>query len=170
MRERLRNYQLLLRLLPILAISAKRRHLLHEMMAFVRQLPAIMQQPLPQAMQVVANLSDNSALDVMAIRDLADLASVLERRSVPGICLKRSLTRYRYLHHRLPLVVVFGAKLLKGEQKRDLTGHAWLELDGVAWFESAENYQEFTPLFRWPQSSTPQTQSPTNADPPDLPA
>ncbi|MGB1250824.1 MAG: lasso peptide biosynthesis protein [Candidatus Promineifilaceae bacterium] len=150
MSERVRNIWLLLRLLPALATNARQRALLREMMAFVRQLPAMMQQPLPDAMRSVTVAHDTGDLVIGSVRDLADLASVLERRSLPGICLKRSLTRYRYLHDRLPLGVVFGAKLVKGAAKRDLAGHAWLELDGRAWFESAEYYEHFTPLFRWP--------------------
>ena len=150
MNERLRNYWLLLRLLPFLAISGTRRRLLREMMAFVRQLPTIMRQPLPQAMQAVMVEQASYDFDVATVRDLADLASALEQRSVPGICLKRSLTRYHYLHHRVPLTVIFGAKLVKGAARRDVAGHAWLELEGKAWFESAENAESFTPLFRWP--------------------
>ena len=132
-------------------VSRKRRQLLAEMMGFVRQLPIIMRQPLPEAMRSVTDGKHSRvAFSQESVRELADLASVLERRSVPGICLKRSLTRYRYLHDVLTLEVVFGAQLKKGDEKRDVAGHAWLELDGKAWQESAENYENFIPIYRWP--------------------
>ena len=166
MRERIRNYLLLIRLLPVLAVSAERRRLLAEMMAFCRRLPQVMQQPLPDVMAaVVSDAPELPGCSEGQVRALADLASALERRSVPGICLRRSLTRYRFLAaFELPFEVVFGARLVPGADKRELNGHAWLEKEGEAYFESAENYEDFTPMFRWPPASSPQSQSQVNGD------
>jgi hypothetical protein len=133
--------------------------MLREMMAFVRRIPAYMKQPLPAAM--IAMTPKRSAprprLDEQALRELADLAAVLERDSVPGICLKRSLVRYHYLSQiGVPLEVVFGARFVEGAKKKDVTGHAWLEQAGKVYWESAENVTPFTPIYRYsPTDSTP---------------
>lgn len=156
MRERLRNIWLLLRLLPTLVVDAEQRELLSEMMAFVRSLPAIMKRPLPEVMQVVARTSTRYQLPEQRLRDLADLAAALERRSVPGICLKRSLVRYRYLTPLgVPLQIVFGARFDSAHKgARKIAGHAWLEQEGRVYFESAENVTPFRPMFRWPMNSS----------------
>ena len=149
MRERLNNYKLLLRLLPLLATSGAARRLLREMMAFVRSIPGVMQQPLPDSMAQVTPERAVQPFDETRLRQLADLAAVLERRSVPGICLKRSLTRYHYLTQiGIPLEVVFGARFKEGE-RRDVTGHAWLEQDGRIYYEHPSNVTPFTPIYRY---------------------
>ena len=152
MRERLHNLFLLCKLLPMLMASAAQRQLLAEMMRFLRELPAIMKRPLPDAMRMVAALPVPVRLPEKRLRELADLAAALERRSVPGICLKRSLIRYRYLSAiDVPLEVVFGVRFKDVKQaQRQIAGHAWLEQDGVVYFESAENTTPFKPIFRWP--------------------
>ncbi len=156
MRERLRNYRLLLRWLPMLLTNRETRQLLREMMAFVRGIPQVMKQPLPAAMQEITPEQSAHAprrLGEQALRDLADLAAVLERRSVPGICLKRSLVRYHYLSQiGVPLEIVFGARFVAGEKKNDVTGHAWLEQAGQVYWESAENVTPFTPIYRYSPS------------------
>lgn len=156
MRERKRNIFLLLRLLPSLVVSGQKRKILRQMMAFVRQLPQLMKQPLPVALARIGMGDDVAAqLSEQEVRDLADLASALERRSVPGICLKRSLTRYRFLApFELSLQVVFGATHKKEGETPQIAGHAWLEIDGDTYWESVENYETFTPIFRWPQAAS----------------
>lgn len=161
MTERLRNYKLLLRWLPTLLTNGATRRLLGEMMRFVRQIPEVMQQPLPMAMRsITPEPSPPSPLtqrEERELRELADLAAVLERRSVPGICLKRSLVRYHYLSQiGVPLEVVFGARFVEGEQK-DVTGHAWLEQNGEIYWESAENVTPFTPIYRYSPATTSST-------------
>lgn len=154
MRERIRNYTLLLRWLPVLLIDGQRRGLLRQMMAFVREIPAVMARPLPEGMASITptTFAADSRFSERELRELADLAAALERQSVPGICLKRSLTRYHYLTEiGVPLEVVFGARFKEGV-KRDVTGHAWLEQGGTVYWESAENTQPFTPIFRYPPS------------------
>jgi hypothetical protein len=84
------------------------------------------------------------------IRDLADLAALLERRSPLGLCLRRSLVRYHYLRPQgLPLEVKFGAKLLGQPEKRGLTGHAWLTLNGNPYHEADANWQGFTVMYTY---------------------
>lgn len=168
MNERLSNILLIFKVAPLMLTNGASRRLLAEMFEFVRSLPERMQQPLPAMMNDIScSVTDYGSFTELQVRNLADLASVLEKRSVPGICLKRSLTRYQFLQpFGLSLEVIFGAKLLKdGAEKRGLTGHAWLLQQGEPYFEAAENYTNFTPIYRWPpQASAPQTQSLTNAD------
>lgn len=161
MRERLRNYRLLLRWLPLLLTDGETRRLLREMMGFVRGIPEVMRQPLPKAIAAVTaqepsppgHLSQRREGE-QKLRELADLAAVLERRSVPGICLKRSLVRYHYLTQiGVPLEIVFGARFVEGV-KKDVTGHAWLEQDGEVYWESAENVTPFTPIYRYSSKTT----------------
>ncbi len=155
MSERGRNYRLFLRWLPTLLTSGDTRRLLREMMGFVRDIPAVMKQPLPLAMKSITLETPLPHLPQgeETLRELADLAAALERRSVPGICLKRSLVRYHYLTQiGVPLDVVFGARFVEGE-KKDVTGHAWLEQDGAIYWESADNVTPFTPIYRYVHSN-----------------
>jgi len=129
-----------------------RRRLLDEMRQLCRQLPVLMKLPLPRAM---VKLTPTAALQPLpgeaTTRHLADLAALLERRSPLGLCLRRSLLRYHYLRQlELPLVLRFGARLTAGVEQRDMTGHAWLTLEGQPYHESAANYREFTVMVSWP--------------------
>ena len=153
MRKRFHNLFLLCRFLPILIVSAEQRRILSDMMRFLRELPTIMEQPLPLAMRTVENLPTPVPLTEKQLRELVDLALALEWHSVPGICLKRSLTRYRYLSASdVPLEVVFGVRFKNVKQvENNIAGHAWLEQAGEVYFESAENTTPFKPIFRWPQ-------------------
>lgn len=120
-----------------------------------RQLPAILQQPLPEAMaRLTPDVGGIRPLpDETTTRQLADLAALLERQSPLGLCLRRSLVRYHYLRQLgIPVVVRFGAKFVDGVQERDVTGHAWLEVNGRVYHEPEENWRGFTVMFTWPPS------------------
>jgi hypothetical protein len=154
---RLRHLWLGLRLLPGLLMNAHQRQLLAEMHKLARQLPRILEQPIPQAM---------AQLEMMELarpyplppedktRQLADLAALLDRRSSLGLCLRRSLLRYRYLHElHVPMTVLFGAKFAPGETAnvKKIMGHAWLVLGERPYHEDDENWQGYTVMLRWPK-------------------
>ena len=104
---RLRHAWLALVALPGLTVSRPRRALFREMRAFTLSLPALLKAPLPEAMQRILPAGNEAHLlpqrsgagsagiiSERTIRDLADLAALLDRRSPLGVCLRRSLTRY----------------------------------------------------------------------------
>ena len=155
---RLRHLWLGLCLLPGLLVNGRQRQLLAEMRALGRQLPAILKQPIPQAM---------TQLETMIVarpfllppetktRQLADLAALLDRHSPLGLCLRRSLLRYHYLHElNVPVTVLFGAKFAPGvaPDKKKIMGHAWLVLVERPYHEEDENWQGYTVMLRWPQA------------------
>jgi hypothetical protein len=151
MLTRLQHFWLFIRWLPWLVIRVEYRRLLGEMRVFCGRVPTLLQQPLPQAMQQIGQ-RDAAApnLPEAHIRDLADLAALLERRSPLGLCLRRSLVRYHYLRPRgLPLELKFGAKLLGQPEKRGLTGHAWLTLNDQPYHEADANWQGFTVMYTY---------------------
>ena len=85
-------------------------------------------------------------------RNLADLAALLERQSPLGLCLRRSLIRFHYLRQlNIPVVVLFGAKLVPGKQQKEIAGHAWLTLQDAPYYEAEENWRDFTVMFTWPK-------------------
>ena len=155
---RLRHLWLGLRLLPGLLIFGSQRELLAEMRTLGRQLQKLLQQPIPQAMAELEMM--NGAERPFPLppetktRQLADLAALLDRRSPLGLCLRRSLLRYRYLHELgVPVTVLFGAKFAPGElpEQKKVTGHAWLVLGERPYHEDDENWQGYTVMLRWPQ-------------------
>ena len=164
---RLRHAWLALVALPGLTVSRPRRALFREMRAFTRNLPALLKAPLPEAMQrilptgVEAHLPPQRSgagsagiISERTIRDLADLAALLDRRSPLGVCLRRSLTRYHFLRREgVPVVVHFGAKFVGGKADRDISGHAWLTLDGQVYHEADENWLGFTVMLSYPQDN-----------------
>jgi len=148
---RLRHLWLALSTLPGLLSSRRQRLLLHEMRALSRQLPQIMQQPLPEAMQALAPQSDKIELDESDVRRLADLAALLARSLPLGYCLRRSLLRYHFLGSAgTPLGVAFGARLREGLAQRSIAGHAWVTLDNCPYHEADENWRDYHVLYRWP--------------------
>jgi hypothetical protein len=148
---RVRNWLLAVSLAPALAIDARQRRLLAEMRAFCRRLPQALSAPLPQALSEVTPPATDLSDPTSTVRRLADLAALLERRSPLGVCLRRSLTRYHYLRRAgLPVAVKFGARFVSGKPDREVTGHAWLTLDGQPYFEDGENYQGFTVMLTYP--------------------
>ena len=121
------------------------------MRAFARRLPAALTAPLPQALAGLAP----SARDILptppALRRLADAAALVERHSPLGLCLRRSLVRYHFLRRAgVPLVLNFGARFKAGLADREVTGHAWVTLDGQAYFEEEENWRGFTVMMKYP--------------------
>lgn len=154
---RLRHFWLGLRLLPGLLISRSQRQLLAEMRSLGRELPILLKKPIPQAMAELEMMRGERPFPLPAekkTRELADLAALLDRRSPLGLCLRRSLLRYRYLHELgVPVAVRFGAKFAPGEtpDKKKVTGHAWLVLDERPYHEADENWQGYIVMLRWPQ-------------------
>ncbi len=154
---RLRHLSLGLRLLPGLLSNAQQRQLLTEMRHLCRELPIILKQPIPQAMAELETMKRERPFPLppeTQTRQLADLAALLARRSPLGLCLRRSLLRYRYLHALgVPVTVLFGAKFAPGEtpDKKKITGHAWLVLGERPYHEDDENWQGYTVMLRWPQ-------------------
>lgn len=150
MLTRLRHLLLFLGALPLLLQPARRR-LWGEMRDYLRRLPEALSAPLPAALatQTPAVTDLNEAHDV--VRRLADSAALLDRRSPLGLCLRRSMARYHFLRRAgAPLVIRFGARFKGGQADRDVTGHAWVELDGQPYFEDGENYRGFTVMFAHP--------------------
>lgn len=157
---RLRHFWLGLRLLPSLLLHPQQRQLLAEMRALSHQLPIILKQPIPQAMAQLENWEEERPFPLPSqtkTRQLADLAALLDRRSPLGLCLRRSLLRYYYLHQlNVPLTVLFGAKFAPGEapHTKKVTGHAWLTLGERPYHEDEENWRGYTVMLRWPDGST----------------
>lgn len=154
MLTRLRHWCLAAAILPGLLLRSRHRVLFREIQAFEHALPGVLKQPLPGALRSITLQSSNPLLlDEDTTRQLSDLAALLDRRSPLGLCLRRSLTRYHFLRRLgLPVVLQFGAKFVGGKPDRNITGHAWLTLFDVPYYEADENWQGFTVMFRWPET------------------
>jgi hypothetical protein len=153
---RLRHLWLALTVLPVLLFDARQRRLFGEMRAFACRLPQSLAAPLPEALAALtppaALRASNLQSPVSILRRLADLAALLDRRSPLGLCLRRSLVRYHFLRRAgLPLVLNFGARFKGGVADREITGHAWVTLDGQPYFEDGENWRGFTMMLKYPQ-------------------
>lgn len=154
---RLRHLWLGPRLLPGLLTNAQQRQLLAEMRHLCQELPIILKQPIPQAMAELETLKRERPFPLppeTQTRQLADLAALLDRHSPLGLCLRRSLLRYRYLHELgIPVTVRFGAKFAPGAapDKKKVTGHAWLVVAERPYHEADENWQGYTVMLRWPE-------------------
>jgi hypothetical protein len=133
-------------LLALLSLAdPRRRALWAEMRAYVRGLPAVLAAHTPAAADL--------PLPPPAVRRLADAAALFERGSPLGLCLRRSLVRYHFLRRAgVPLVVNFGVRFKHNEPERDLTGHAWVTLDGRPYYEDGENYRGFTVMLQHPEA------------------
>lgn len=156
MLSRVRHVWLALALLPGLLFSSRHRRLFAEMRHFCRALPKKLHGNLQAALKEMTphqqDLRDFS--DPEGLRNLADLAALLERNSPLGLCLRRSLTRYYFLRRAgLPVVVQFGAKFSGGTPDRNVNGHAWLTLNGQPYYEDDENWRGFTVMFGYPASA-----------------
>jgi hypothetical protein len=153
---RLRHSRLTFAALPGLLTQAQQRTLLAEMRRFSRQLPQLLQRPLPEAMHsLTPEASATVTTNPNTVRRLADLTALLDRRSPLGLCLRRSLLRYYFLRQAgVPVDVVFGAKFTMGgrQANRAITGHAWTTLNGDPYHEITADYASFTPMFTWPNS------------------
>lgn len=150
---RLRHVIQALRLLPRLAF-ARQRALFVELRTFGRRLPAVLEQPLPQAMAEITPEVGPSEWSADELREFADVAALMDRDSPLALCLRRSLTRYRVLRQAgIPVVVQFGAKRAGARRTAPLTGHAWLTLDGAPYHEPDDRWVGFTPTYRYPPSA-----------------
>jgi len=150
---RLRHLWLALTVLPVLLFDARQRRLFGEMRAFARRLPQALAAPLPEALAALTSPTSDLGLPTSALRRLADLAALLDRRSPLGLCLRRSLVRYHFLRRAgLPLVLNFGARFKGGVADREIAGHAWVTLEGQPYFEDGENWKGFTVMLKYPRS------------------
>ncbi len=132
-------------------VAPRRRALWAEMRAYVRGLPAALAAPLPAVMAAQTPVAADLRLPADAVRRLADAAALFERRSPLGVCLRRSLVRYHFLRRAgVPLVVNFGARFKDRTPDRDVTGHAWVTLNGQPYYEDGENYRGFTVMLQYP--------------------
>lgn len=152
MLARLRHLWLALTTLPLLLFDARARRLFAEMHTFARRLPQTLNAPLPEALATLTPLTSNLQPPTSSLRRLADLTALLDRRSPLGLCLRRSLVRYHFLRRAgVPLTLNFGARFKGGQPDREITGHAWVTLDGQPYFEDGENYRGFTVMLKYPQ-------------------
>jgi len=152
MLARLRHWLLLLTALPGLLWDVRQRRLLAEMRAFTGRLPQVLALPLPQALATLAPPASDLQLPTSDVRRLADLTALFDRRSPFGLCLRRSLVRYHFLRRAgLPIEVRFGARFNDGQPDREVTGHAWVTLNGEPYFEDGENYQGFVVMVTFPR-------------------
>jgi hypothetical protein len=151
MRVRARNWWAGLAALPALARPGNRL-LWAEMRGYVRDLPAALSEPLPEALRRQTPSAADLRLRPESVRRLADAAALVERDSPLGLCLRRSLVRYHYLRRAgLPLTLNFGARFTGGQADRDVTGHAWVTLDGQPYFEDGDNYRGFAVVITFPE-------------------
>jgi len=128
-----------------------RRRLFATMRRYVRDLPQALAGPLPAALAAQTPAQTGLALPPGQVRLLADAAALFERRSPLGLCLRRSLVRYHFMRQAgVPLVLNFGARFVAGAPDRDITGHAWVTLDGAPYFEDGENYKGFVVMLKYP--------------------
>ncbi len=149
---RLRHLWLAAITLPGLLLSSRRRALFREMRAFSRSLPALLRSPLPDALQAVTPSPKPAGHSEQAVRRLADVIALLDRRTPLGLCLRRSLIRYHFLRRAgVPVALRFGAKFVNGKPDRDITGHAWLTLNGQVYHEADENWRGFSVMLSFPQ-------------------
>ncbi len=117
--------------LPGLLYSPERRTLFRQMKTFTRELPSRLQAPLPEALEqlISDDTPDRPNFQTEAnIRNLADLAVLLDIQPDLGFCLRRSLTRFYFLHRAgVPVTLHFGARYTDKENAGLLDGHAWLK-------------------------------------------
>jgi hypothetical protein len=139
---------------PELIISRSRRSLLREMLEFTGSLGSRFQMPLHATM---AELTVDGAGDrpdagrERTVRNLADFAVYLRRQPALGLCVQRSLTRYYFLRRAgLPVQVHFGVQPVRGGDAGRIMGHAWLTLEGEAYWEDGGRPHHFTTMLTFP--------------------
>ena len=148
---RLRNVLTVLRGLALAALIPDLRRVWTKVRNFERGLPELLRPPLSEALAAIRPARPDLRLPADQLRLLCDTAALLDRRSPLGLCLRRSMVRYHFLSRAgLPLVLQFGARFKDGRPDRDVTGHAWVALDGRPYFEDGENYRGFTVMLRYP--------------------
>ena len=152
---RVRHVWLAIITLSGLIFSPRRRALVREMRGFIRSLPTVLKAPLPAALQHITPAAGSTSETEPSVRNLADLTALLDRQSSLGLCLRRSLTRYHFLRRAgVPVVLQFGAKFVNGKPDREITGHAWLTLEGAPYYEAGENWRGFTMMLSFPQDNS----------------
>lgn len=152
---RLRHWKLAVATLPGLVLYPQRRAVFREMRTFARDLPVELHAPLLPALENLTPDATDIFLAERTVRQLADLAAALDRRSPLGICLRRSLIRFHFLRRAgIPVDVQFGARLADDAAERRIAGHAWLTLAGNPYHEPGENWQGFSVMYSWPESQT----------------
>ena len=143
--------------MPDLISDRNSRLLLRKMRRLDNDLPRLLVSPLPEAMKSLAveiNVDRPSLEEENKLRKMADLAIALNRRPQLGFCLRRSLVRSYFLRQAgVPVVVHFGARIIEGKPDREITGHAWLTLENNPYYESPENWRDFTIMVSFPQQS-----------------
>jgi hypothetical protein len=150
MQARLANWLTGLQALVALA-RASNRALWREMRAYVRGLPKALEGPLPEALQAQTPASADLDLPERDVRVLADAAALAERGSPLGLCLRRSLVRYHFLRRAgVPVKIQFGARFTGGQADREVTGHAWVMLNGQPYFEASTDYLGFAVMLTHP--------------------
>ena len=148
---RLRHIGLALTTLPALLFDARQRNLFARMRAFAGHLPYMLSAPLLEVLAELTPPTSDLQFPPATVRRFADIAALLDRRSPLGLCLRRSLVRYHYLRRAgLPLVINFGARFKQGAPDREITGHAWVTLEGEPYFEDDENWRGFTVMVKYP--------------------
>lgn len=151
MKTRLRHAWLALVTMARLVVAPSLRPLWWEMRAYCRALPDVFKPPLQDALTRLTTDCRPLTVSPDTLRDLSDVAALLERRSPFGLCLRRSLLRYRFLRAGgVPVALRFGARFVDGKPDREVTGHAWLTLDGKPYYEAQENWRDFTTMITWP--------------------
>lgn len=147
--------------IPGLLYSPERRLLFSQIKTFTRELPVRLQAPLTEALEqlISDDISDLPDIQTEAtIRNLADLAVLLDGRTDLGYCLRRSLTRFCFLRRAgVPVILHFGARHGGKEHGGPLDGHAWLTLSGSPYHEIHESLDSFTVMLSYPQGEADKT-------------
>ena len=133
-------------------LSAAKRTLLSRMISFSRTLPSRFDDSLPIMMQKLSAQSANALpYAEQDVLHLADAVAAWHFRSPLGICLRRSLIRYYFLYEiSIPVQIVFGARLKGEAEGGGIGGHAWLMLNGEAYFENPTDYKGFAKMYIYP--------------------
>jgi hypothetical protein len=140
-----------------------RRQLLWRMITFCRRLPQQFNHSLPTMM---AQLTPSRQIETHRIepddvRRLADAVSAWHLGSPLGICLRRSLLRYRFLREAgLPVGIVFGARFKDSSEGGGIGGHAWLTFNDEPYYENPQDYEGFVAMFIYPIGETNSSTSP----------
>jgi hypothetical protein len=120
---------------PSLIATPQKRRLSGQMRQLDHYLPDLLAAALPLAMKSPVDKIDAhgpSLKEEWGIRAMADLTIMLNRHPQLGFCLGRSLVRWTYLRQTgLPVVVHFGARIIKGKPDREITDES-----GLRWIKN----------------------------------
>src|SRR5262245_3719635 len=96
---RFRHIWLILTCLPGILLNRKKRALFAEAGAFLRVLPERFKRPLPELMKELTPPSASMRKPSLekSLREIVDIAALINRSSPLGLCLRRSMTRYYFL-------------------------------------------------------------------------